>query len=159
MPAKVFISYSSADRAEALAVRRLLTNHGCTVWLDVFDIRVAEDLKRELGEGIGNADVLCLLLSPTAVASPWVAEEITRGEEHAARRGMRMIAVLLRPCRPPDSLLGRVMLDARIAGISSPDVSARIAWAVLGAEAVDDMEIDAAIQEALQARQDEMEAA
>ncbi len=158
MSVKVFISYSSADRAEALAVRRLLTNRDCTVWLDVFDIRVAADLKRELGEGIGNADVLCLLLSPTAVASPWVAEEIARGEEHAARRGMRLVAVLLRPCRPPDSLLGRVMLDAT-AGISSPDVSARVARAVLGAGAVGDMEIDAAMQEALQARQNEMEAA
>jgi hypothetical protein len=139
-------------------VRRLLTNRGCTVWLDVFDIRVAADLKRELGEGIGNADVLCLLLSPTAVASPWVAEEIARAEEHRARRSMRLIAVLLRPCRPPDSLLGRVMLDAT-AGISSPDVSARLARAVLGAEIVGDMEIDAAMQEALQARQNEMEAA
>lgn len=158
MPVKVFISYSSADRAEALAVRRLLTNRGCTVWLDVFDIRVAADLKCELGEGIGNADVLCLLLSPTAVASPWVAEEIARGEEHIARRDMRLVAVLLRPCRPPDSLFGRVMLDAT-AGISSPDVSARLARTVLGAEAVGDMEIDAALQEALQARQNEMEAA
>lgn len=155
---KVFISYSSADRAEALAVRRILINRGCTVWLDVFDIRVAAELKRELGEGIGNADVLCLLLSPTAVASPWVAEEIVRGEEHAAKRGLRFIIVLLRPCRPPDSLLGRVMLDAT-SGISSPDVSARLARAVLGAEAVTDMEIDAAIQQALQAKQHEMEAA
>jgi hypothetical protein len=158
MPVKVFISYSSADRAEALAVRRLLAARGCTVWLDVFDIRVAEDLKRELGEGVGNADVLCLLLSPTAVASPWVAEEIARGQQHAAARSMRLLAVLLRPCRPPDSLLGRVMLDAT-AGVGSPDVSVRLARAVLGAEAVGDMEIDAALQEALQARQNEMEAA
>jgi hypothetical protein len=158
MPVTVFISYSSADRAEALAVRRMLTGRGCTVWLDVFDIRVAEDLKRELGEGIGNAAVLCLLLSPTAVASPWVAEEIARGLEHSAKRGMRLISVLLRPCRPPDNLLGRVMLDAT-AGIASPDVSARLARAVLGADAVGDMEIDAAMQEALQARQNEMEAA
>jgi hypothetical protein len=55
-------------------------------------------------------------------------------------------------------MLGRVMLDAT-AGISSPDVSARLARAVLGAEAVGDLEIDAAMQEALQARQNEMEAA
>ena len=158
MPIKVFISYSSADRADALEVRRLLTSRGCTVWLDVFDIRVAADLKRELGEGIGNADVLCLLLSPTAVASPWVAEEIARGQDHAARRGLRLITVLLRPCRPPDSLLGRVMLDAP-AGAAAPDVSARLARAVLGAEIVGDMEIDAAMQEALQARQNELEAA
>jgi hypothetical protein len=92
------------------------------------------------------------------VASPWVAEEIARGEEHEAERGMRLLAVLLRPCRPPDSLLGRVMLDAT-AGIDSPDVNARLMRAVLGAEAVSDMEIDAAMQEALQARQNEMEAA
>ena len=158
MPVKVFISYSSADRAEALAVRRLLTSHGCTVWLDVFDIRVAADLKRELGEGIGNADVLCLLLSPTAVASKWVAEEIARAEEHRVSRGMRIVAVLLRPCRPPDNLVGRVMLDATT-GISAPDVSARLARAVVGTDAVGDLEIDAAMQEALQARQNEMEAA
>lgn len=50
------------------------------------------------------------------------------------------------------------MLDAT-PGISSPDVSTRLARAVLGAEAVGDMEIDAAMQEALQARQNEMEAA
>jgi hypothetical protein len=50
------------------------------------------------------------------------------------------------------------MLDAT-AGIDSPDVNARLMRAVLGAEAVSDMEIDAAMQEALQARQNEMEAA
>ena len=158
MPVKVFISYSSADRAEALAVRSLLTGRGCAVWLDVFDIRVGADLKHELGEGIGSADVLCLLLSPTAVQSPWVGEEITRGEEHAAKRGMRLVIVLLRPCRPPDRLRGRVMLDAT-AGIASPGVTAQLARAVLGAEAVGDMEIDTAMQGALQARQDELEAA
>ncbi|MGZ4881926.1 MAG: toll/interleukin-1 receptor domain-containing protein, partial [Halobacteriota archaeon] len=157
-PLKVFISYSSIDRADALAVRHLLTERGCTVWLDVFDIRVAKDLKRELGGGIDNADVLCLLLSPTAVASPWVAEEIARANKHAARRDLRFVTVLLRPCRPPDSLLGRVMLDAT-AGVSSPDVSARLARAVLGKEVVGDAEINFAMQEALQAKQDEMEAA
>jgi hypothetical protein len=158
MPVKVFISYSSADRSEALEVRRLLAHHGCTVWLDVFDIRVAADLKSELGEGIGNADVLCLLLSPTAVLSPWVVEEIERGEEQAASRGMRFVTVLLRPCRPPDTLVGRVMLDAT-AGISAPDVRARLARAVLGAGVVGDMEIDSAMQASLQAAQHEMEAA
>lgn len=158
MSVKVFISYSSADRAEALEVRRLLINRGCTVWLDVFDIQVAADLKRELGEGIGNADVLCLLLSPTAVSSPWVAEEIARSKENAAARGMRLIAVLLRPCRPPDSLIGLVMLDAT-AGISSPGVSVRLARAVLGKEEVSNIEIDVGMQNELQARQNEMEAA
>lgn len=158
MPTTVFISYSSADRVEALEVRRLLVARGCAVWLDVFDIRVAADLKSELGGGIERADVLCLLLSPTAVASPWVAEEIRRGEAEAATRGLRMVVVLLRPCRPPDALLGRVLLDAT-SGIASPDVRARLERAVLGAAVVGDMEIDAAMQQTMQARQHEMEAA
>lgn len=158
MSVKVFISYSSVDRAEALTVRRLLVNRGCTVWLDVFDIRVGENLKRELGDGIANADALCLLLSPTAVASRWVGEEIARGLEQEASRGMRFVTVLLRPCRPPDSLTGKVMLDAS-AGVTSPDVSARLARIILGEEVVGDLEIDAAVMEALQARQHELEEA
>jgi hypothetical protein len=102
-PRKVFISYSSADRMEALAVRRLLVGRGCTVWLDVFDIRLSADVKTELGDGIASADELCLLLSPTAVASPWVTQEIARGEEQAKKRGLQVIPILLRPCRPPDA--------------------------------------------------------
>src|SRR6266702_3619811 len=85
----VFISYSSTDRYDALAVRDVLQRSGCTVWLDVFDIRVSADLKRELGEGIGGASVMCVLLSPTAVLSPWVGEEITRAEHETAARGLR----------------------------------------------------------------------
>ena len=153
----VFISYSSADRREALAVRRLLTARGCRVWLDVFDIRVSGDVKTELGDGVAAADVLCLLLSPTSVASPWVAQEIATGEEQTAKRGMRMITVLVRPCRPPDTLVRKVLLDAT-AGLDSPDVQARLARAVLQGD-VADAEIDAAFQETLQSRQYEAEAA
>lgn len=155
---KVFISYSSVDRADAVRVRRLLAARGCSVWLDVFDIRVSAELKHELGSGIAAADVLCLLLSPTAVASPWVAEEIARGLDESARRGLRMVNVLLRPCRPPDVLLGKVLLDAT-EGLDSPAVAARLARAVLGSGAVGDDEIDAALQASLQAREQQLLAA
>ncbi len=139
-------------------MRRLLEGHGCNVWLDVFDIRVAANLKTELGGGIAKADVMCLLLSPSAVASPWVAEEIARAEKQRVKRGMVTVVVLVRPCRPPDTLLQKVLLDAT-AGLDSPDVRARFARAVLGKKSVDDRAIDAAMQEALQARQDELQAA
>lgn len=154
----VFISYSSVDRLDALTVRDILRQSGCTVWLDVFDIRVAADLKRELGDGIGGADVMCLLLSPSSVLSPWVAEEIARGEQEAIRRGLRVIPVLLRPCRPPDALLGKVMLDAT-EGLVFPDVRARLTRAVVGKEAVDDATLDLALQEALALRHRELDAA
>ena len=114
-------------------------------------------LKRDC-EGIAGAEVLCLLLSPTAVDSPWVAEEIARGNEQSEKRGMRFIAVQLRPCRPPDLLAGKVWVDA-MPGLDSPDVQARLARAVLGEKSVDDKQLDQALQAALQARQNELEAA
>lgn len=154
----VFISYSSVDRMEALTVRRLLGSRGCAVWMDVFDIPVSADLKHELGAGMDAADVLCLLLSPSALASGWVTDEIARAQALARERNMRIIAVLLRPCRPPDVLLGRVMLDATT-GLDAPDVRARLIRAVLGQQAGGDIELDAAMQETLHARQHELEAA
>src|SRR5690348_6378698 len=72
----VFISYSSFDRTAAFTVMRLLQDHGCDVWLDFFDIKPAEVLDSELSSGIAQADVVCLLLSPTSVASAWVAREV-----------------------------------------------------------------------------------
>ena len=154
----VFISYSSMDRYEALIVRDILRHSGRTVWLDVFDIRVSADLKHELGSGIGSADVMCLLLSPSSVLSPWVAEEIARAEREKAARGLRVVPVLLRPCRPPDALLGTVMLDAT-EGLASADVRARLTRAVVGKEAVDDATLDIALQESLGLRAKEMDAA
>ena len=76
---KVFISYSSRDRQSAFALRTLLEARGCDVWLDYFDIKPAEQLDAELAAHVQRADVVCLLLSPTAVASKWVNIEI----EHA----------------------------------------------------------------------------
>ena len=154
----VFISYSSVDRLDALVARDILKRNGCTVWLDVFDIRVDADLKRELGDGIEKSDVMCLLLSPSSVLSSWVAEEVARGEQEAVKRGLRFISILLRPCRPPDTLLGKVMLDAT-EGLSSPDVCARLIRAVVGKEAVDDASLNRALQETLTLRHGELDAA
>jgi TIR domain-containing protein len=73
---KVFVSYSSRDRADAFKIKSLLESHGCEVWLDFFDIQPTAQLREQHSGNIKQADVVCLLLSPTAVASKWVADEI-----------------------------------------------------------------------------------
>lgn len=74
MGLKVFISYSSRDRPDAL--KEIAEADGHDAWMDLFDIRPSARLAGELEHGVSSADVLCLLLSPSAVASPWVGEEL-----------------------------------------------------------------------------------
>ena len=136
---KVFISYSSLDRSSAFAIRDLLEQHGCDVWLDFFDITPGNILDRELITNVEKADVLCLLLSPTSVASKWVQRE----SEFALRqqgRGLRMIPIILRPCQIPDILDNILCIDAR-REFTSELVNLHIVRAVLGKEAVNEAEL------------------
>jgi hypothetical protein len=125
----VFISYSSVDRDEAFAIRRLLEEHGCSVWLDYFDIKPAESVESELRGNLERADVACLLLSPTAVASRWVGFEIERALAEAGR--VRLVPILLRPCKIPDPLSNRVAIDAT-AGIAQRAVALQIVRGITG---------------------------
>lgn len=124
MTLRVFISYSSQDRVHALRLKELAEADGHEAWLDLFDIKPAERLSQELAQGVRSAAVLCVLLSPAAVASPWVRQEI----EHAlaARdHGLRLLPVILRAAELPDLLADLVGIDAT-RGLDDPGVTARI---------------------------------
>lgn len=136
MSKRVFISYSSADRRTAFEVLRLLEKNGCDVWLDVLDIKPAELLDRELADNVSKADVVCLLLSPTSVASKWVLHEV----ELALRRqaeGLRLLPLILRPCKIPDLLDNVVGIDVS-AGLADEAVQIRLVDAVLDRPRIDD---------------------
>lgn len=150
MSLRVFVSYSSLDRAEALAVRRILEGAGCEVWLDVFDIRPAGRLESELTEALERADLVCVLLSPTSVVSPWVREELAAALAGTAR-GQRLLPVILRPCELPPELDGLVGIDAQD-GPEADHVRLRLLRAVLGEAAAPDPLLDEAYRRALAGR-------
>src|SRR5207253_3930440 len=100
---RVFISYSSRDRQEAFAIKELLEANDAKVWLDYFDIRTSSELRKELRNRVREASIFCLLLSPSAVESRWVDEEIESALA-AAGKGLRILPLILRPCRIPDKL-------------------------------------------------------
>ncbi len=133
---KVFISYNSRDREDAFALKSLLEAHDCVVWLDFFDIRPAERLLQEIADNLAQANVVCLLLSPTAVASKWVQHELdqTLAQGQHARR---LVPILLRPCDVPAQLNDLVGIDAT-EGLDSEPVRLRIVRAVCGDERIDD---------------------
>jgi hypothetical protein len=127
---QVFLSYSSRDRPDALEVKQIAEADGHDVWMDLFDIRPAERLHGELERGIKNADVLCLLVSPTAVSSPYVEEEL-RHAIAAERHGLRILPVILRNAVLPEAPRDRVALDAR-RGLKDPAIVGRLRRALGG---------------------------
>jgi TIR domain len=108
---KIFISYSSRDRGDALRLKEIAEADGHDAWMDLFDIRPSARLAGELEQGVSSADVLCLLLSPSAVASPWVREEL-RYALAAEEKGLRVMPVILRAAPIPDELADHVAIDA-----------------------------------------------
>lgn len=73
---KAFISHSSIDKpfVERLATD-LRTREGIDAWLDKWEIMPGDKIPEKLEEGLANADILLLILSPDSVNSQWVSYE------------------------------------------------------------------------------------
>jgi len=134
-PGTVFISYSSRDRKEAFELKQLLEGHGIKVWLDFFDIQTTAELRGQLAARVRQAGLFCLLLSPSAVESRWVTEEIATALA-AADEGLRILPIILRPCRIPVQLENIVGFDAS-EGLEHEAVRLRLLRAVSGEAAVE----------------------
>ena len=134
----VFISYSSRDRKDAFDIKQLFEANGARVWLDFFDIETSAELRQELEKRIRQSQLFCLLLSPNAVDSRWVGQEIATALA-AAREGLRILPVILRLCRIPQELENIVGFDATD-GLAHEAVRLRLVRAVCG---------DATVQEKL----------
>ena len=160
----VFISYSSRDRREALQIRRLLEEHDCVVWLDAFDINAAANLEEQLFTNISRADLFCLLLTPTSVASQWVAKEIDEAVRQRASRSLGILPVLLRPCQIPAALKNLAAFRVHevqegYKGLDDEAVCLQFVRRVFGEATVDDVRLDEAMQKSLADLAQQQEAA
>jgi hypothetical protein len=147
----IFISYSSLDRPDALELWHILKNEALNVWLDAFDINPSENLEEELFKNIKKADVLCLLLSPSSVTSKWVRKEIEQALIQRHQRGLKILAIILRPCEIPDQIKGITALRAyeTYEGLKNEYIRLQLTKAIVGQHKVSDTEIDEALQKSL----------
>jgi hypothetical protein len=110
---KAFISHSSKDKpfVERLATD-LRTREGIDAWLDQWEILPGDRIPQRLEEGLSNASIFVLVLSPESVNSQWVSYEKDAwlstqiDEEVRARResrtpSRRLIPVLYKNCEKP----------------------------------------------------------
>ena len=93
--AGIFISYSRKDEAFAYQLASALQQHGRDVWIDQDDIHAGKNWSNAIQQGLDNADVMLIVLSPDSMSSVNVTNEWQYFLDH----GKTIIPVLLRPTK------------------------------------------------------------
>lgn len=96
-PSEVFVSHSHADHAFTLKISADLARHGVPVWFSERNIRGAQQWLDEIGAALDRCDWMVVILTPEAVKSHWVGQEV-RFALGDKRYRDRVIPVELRRC-------------------------------------------------------------
>ena len=135
----VFLSHASEDKAAvAQPLAQRLTEAGLEVWLDAAQLHVGDSLRVRIEEGLSNARVVVLVLSPAFLDKKWPQRELDATLELEIARGTRIFPVL--HDLDHDSVVERVPLLANKISVSTSDglgVVAREICRALGRPATD----------------------
>lgn len=78
----VFISYSTANQAQADHIRQLLESAGIRCWYAPESLRGAQKFTDEIPEAIAGAKAFLLLMSEDAQKSRWVERELGEADDY-----------------------------------------------------------------------------
>lgn len=82
MSKDIFISYSRRDQEFVTRLATDLNEHVAGVWFDQSSIQAGQKWHDEIMEGIKNCKAFVLELSPDAIKSPHVRQELNQALEH-----------------------------------------------------------------------------
>jgi hypothetical protein len=102
-----FLSYSRADGEFALRLASDLSSLGVAMWVDRLDIRPSEHWDRAIERAIRGCRNMVVILSPRAVASENVADEVSL----AVDAGKPIIPVMIEPCQLPLRLTRKHLIE------------------------------------------------
>lgn len=74
---RIFISYAHEDKRIAEFIERRLSNGGLSIWRDDEALAGGSFLPAEILENIRNSSHFCVIVSPDAKKSRWVAQELS----------------------------------------------------------------------------------
>lgn len=97
---RIFVSYSSKDQQFVDELSARLKESGERVWLNTESIPKAAQWHDELVSGLGETDLLILVLSKDSIASKWVREEWKTFQ----KMGKTILPVLHRECKLPRAI-------------------------------------------------------
>lgn len=100
-PTSVFISYSRTDSATIDRLEAELISYGFYTWVDRAHLEGGDKWAAQIEHAIQASDAVVIGLSPDAVASPWVINELF----YASHLKKPLIPILLRPVKNVPLLL------------------------------------------------------
>jgi len=103
-----FLSYSRKDERFALRFARDLCERGIDVWVDQLSIKTSEHWDRAVEQAIHECSAMIVILSPRAVRSDNVADEVSL----AIEAGKTIIPIMIETCRMPLRLTRRHVINA-----------------------------------------------
>ncbi len=103
-----FVSYARADEAFALRLAGDLRAHKVAVWVDQVNIRPSEPWDRAIERTIRACRCMVAIISPRAIASENVADEISL----ALDSGKTVVPLLIEQCDLPLRLTRTHLIDA-----------------------------------------------
>ena len=93
----LFFSYARADAGFALKLAKSLRFTGANLWIDQLDIQAGDHWDRAVEQALTKAESLLIILSPAAVDSKNVMDEVS----FALEENKRVVPVLYKPCKIP----------------------------------------------------------
>ena len=91
---KLFISHSSKDNDFVRELREALELHGQDGWIDSRELRGGDPLWPEIQKAIKEASAFAVVVSPDALQSDWVGDELAYALELQKKRGKDKFPVL-----------------------------------------------------------------
>jgi TPR repeat protein len=93
----LFFSYARADSDFALKLAKSLRSAGANLWIDQLDIQAGDHWDRTVERALEKAEGMLVILSPAAVDSKNVIDEVS----FALDENKRIVPVLYQTCRIP----------------------------------------------------------
>jgi TIR domain len=91
---RVYLAHASEDHDTlAKPLAEGLIASGIDVWLDDWEIRAGDSLRRKVEEGLANCTHFIVLLTPVSLRKPWVQTEIDAGFIRAVGGESRFIGI------------------------------------------------------------------
>ena len=91
---KLFISHSSQDDSFARDLRATLADHGQDGWIDSRELRGGDPLWLEIKKAIEGASAYAVVVSPSALQSDWVSDELEHALKVQKKRGRAKFPVI-----------------------------------------------------------------
>lgn len=111
---QVFLSYASADKETAHKIAKKLSERGIRVFLDTYELQPGDSIAKAITVAISASDYLVVILSPSAVNSAWVQNELAAAfSRELTARAITLLPVLIADCEIPPSLASYQFLDLR----------------------------------------------